>query len=176
SGTRTAFHVRWVDAVLFPQGVGFLVLKVVVDDTPITTASYAAFLRCVKKVLFRRRVLTRLPLMTVGSEPFQWHGWLDEVFGTLPVAVPGNYVSSIDAQIYGSNFRSVSLVATEEDSLAVFGSTPSEWATDLRGVHPTALDALAWELHSGHSIASRDRSLGPDGLSILYDRLRLSYW
>jgi hypothetical protein len=67
-GTEEEFQltVRWVDAVLFPEGVGVLIVALEVPED-VDTATMARLIRFLKKIEYRRRLSVELARIRFGA-------------------------------------------------------------------------------------------------------------
>jgi hypothetical protein len=166
----------WVDAVLFPSGLGFLVLKVRLAQPAARLSSLIHLNQALRQVLPLSRYTRLARFHLAGSEPLDLRDLMNDLTGGLthPEDVRGGrpYTDSEAGRTYGERCHLVSHACVDLEGL-----TPAELPA---GPFPGAADRLVFELAAciglGESVHNPTWVPSPDQAARYCRNNRLSLW
>ena len=190
-GSDASFPVRvdWIDLVLFPQEVGFLVLKVALDEPAPSLDRLSDFLYELRFVHpptvgwrlpawrrkdpaleFEARDLVDFLLQGVAEDTDVVAESLDEFVTRTGAASPvRRYSTSQRGQVYGQMFRQYSYGCLLE------AEAPAA-EPHLEGLFDSPLERALYELATASRVSEPDSAPHPRGLARLLERGRIALW
>lgn len=166
SSANSAVHFRidWIDALLFPQHIGVLLLKITTSD-PLDTGDAASFLRALRKSRNRRRLTVGVPDV-LDSETQQKHSWGDLVDSAIrPLESHDHDAVQLVRETFGTTFKSLVVTSVE-------GSTPEASIEETRD----DLEVTAFSLGTGHAPTTAVDMYTSEGMSALRRDSMLASW
>ncbi|WP_162243422.1 CorA family divalent cation transporter [Williamsia sp. Leaf354] len=160
---NVALNCEWIDVILMPPGVGFLIIKLTTEGLSLSTAGDVH--RGIKKIYYRERLRVQPAKITVGNLEFEWAQIIPDILADLKTDKPAPDNAS---------FRVISASMSSElrdDSDVNFGNMKGHYEPYLLKL--VTGEQLADLSHPGTDLVEKVRN---NGLIRYWDRWQAIIW
>jgi hypothetical protein len=158
------FTIDWADVLLLPEHVGVLIMTAR-TTAPLSLPDAAAFLRIMKKRVYRRRLTVDLAdIETPDGDRIAWTNIVDEILEDLREPDP-RWGGPAIAETFGTNF-----------SFIAVGGVPSD--TRARPAHPftDVLEQACFSIATGHGRDTEVDRFSEAGMAGLRQNQAFNSW